>query len=279
MIGKFVDGSFDSLGEAETALRRALELNPRLSVAHKFYANLEADLGQAPRALVRLLGEAVRHGNDPEIFAGLVHACRYCGLFDEAIAAHAEARRLDPNVATGLVDVLIMCLDLERLAALEPPTTTPDEGTRIIALGLTGRKDEARQMLIQLRNPPRIEAFHKWVELLTAWLNGRADEVIGSLSSLGNLSIQSDPEALFLEGWILCDAGEHQAGFEFIQRAVTKGYFVEHTLRMATQFDPLRGTTEFQALMQVAESGRQQALASFREAGGDRLLGTVGNLR
>ena len=40
-----------------------------------------------------------RHGNDPELFAGLVHACRYCGLFEQSIAAHAEARRLDPERA------------------------------------------------------------------------------------------------------------------------------------------------------------------------------------
>jgi hypothetical protein len=60
-------------------LRCALELDPRLSVAHKFYANLEADTGQACSAIVRLLGEAERHGNDPELFAGLVHACEAGG--------------------------------------------------------------------------------------------------------------------------------------------------------------------------------------------------------
>ena len=49
--------------------------------------HLEADIGQATRAIVRLLGEASRHGNDPELFAGLVHACRYSGLYDEALAA------------------------------------------------------------------------------------------------------------------------------------------------------------------------------------------------
>ena len=37
----------DAVARAEEALRRALELNPRLSVAHKFYANLEADMGHA----------------------------------------------------------------------------------------------------------------------------------------------------------------------------------------------------------------------------------------
>ena len=52
--------------------------------------------------MVRLLGEAERHGNDAELFAGLVHACRYCGLYEQSIAAHTEARRLDPNVPTSL---------------------------------------------------------------------------------------------------------------------------------------------------------------------------------
>src|SRR4029453_16879968 len=81
VIGKFIDSAPDSEVRAEDAFRRALEINPRLTVAHKFYANLEADIGQAQRALVRLLGEATRHGNDPELFSGLVPPCRYCRLF------------------------------------------------------------------------------------------------------------------------------------------------------------------------------------------------------
>ena len=68
------------------------------------------------RALVRLLGEADRHGNDPELFAGLVHACRYCGLFEQSIAAHAEARRLDPNMPTSFEQTLLMTGD-DRSAA------------------------------------------------------------------------------------------------------------------------------------------------------------------
>src|SRR5262245_31454855 len=82
VLGKYVDGAPDSPARAEEAFRRALSLNPRLTVAHKYYANLEADQGHADQAVVRLLGEASRHGNDPELFAGLVHALRYCGLFD-----------------------------------------------------------------------------------------------------------------------------------------------------------------------------------------------------
>src|SRR5262249_34962180 len=101
VIGKYIEPTADSDGRAEDAFIRAIALNPRLSVAHKFYANLEADTGRAREAIIRLLEEAGRHGNDPELFAGLVHACRYAGLVDESVAAHDEARRLDPHVVTS----------------------------------------------------------------------------------------------------------------------------------------------------------------------------------
>ena len=91
VIAKFIDGSSDE-ARAKTALDRALALNPRLSVAHKYYAQLEADIGQPTSAMVRLLEQAAQHGNDPELFSGLVHSCRYCGLFEQAINAHAEAK-------------------------------------------------------------------------------------------------------------------------------------------------------------------------------------------
>ncbi len=38
-----------------------------------------------------------RRAVDPEHFAGLVHACRYAGLLNASVAAHEEARRLDPE--------------------------------------------------------------------------------------------------------------------------------------------------------------------------------------
>src|SRR5437773_532215 len=126
VIGKYIDATLDGEARAEEAFRRALELNPRLSVAHKFYANLEADIGQTERAAVRLLNEANRHGNDPELFAGLVHACRYCGLYEQSIAAHAEARRLDPNIPTGVAQTLLMTGDIDRLLAFEEPLIVGD---------------------------------------------------------------------------------------------------------------------------------------------------------
>ena len=45
------------------------------------------------------------------------------------------------------------------------------------------------------------------------------------------------------------------------------------TLSGSRQFDALRNDPAFQALLAEAEAGRRDALAAFREAGGERLLG------
>jgi TolB-like protein len=275
VIGKYIDGSNDSEARAEEAFRRALELGPRLTVAHKFYAHLESDIGQAQRAIVRLLGEADRHGNDPELFAGLVHACRYCGLYEQSIAAHVEARRLDPNVPTSLEQTILMTGDIERLLGVERPLLVAggDNGIRVIGLGLAGRRAEARRALLDMREASRIPAFQAWTEYLMAWLDRRPADMDGSISALSALKIQDDPEAIFQEGWLLCDAGEHERGLGHLRRAVAKGYFVVPTLSGSRHFDALRTDPAFQELLAEAEAGRQRALAAFREAGGERLLG------
>jgi TolB-like protein len=280
VIGKYIDDSADNYPRAADAFRRALAINPRLSVAHKFYAHLEADLGQAKAALVRLLAEAARHGTDPELFAGLVHACRYGGLYEEAITAHDEARRLDPNVPTSLEQTILMTGDIERLLAVDRSAGmgAGDDGIRLIGLGLAGRRDEARAVLVEMRRMPNIPLFRSWMDYLGAWLERRPEEMLLSLSAFGNLKIMEDPEAMFQEGWLLCDIGEHARGLVLLRRAVDKGYYAAPALAGQPQFDALRGDTAFQALLADAEEGRRNALAAFREAGGERLLG-VANAR
>src|SRR5262245_11532175 len=221
VIGKYIDGSGDSEGRAEEAFRRALSLSPRLTIAHKFYANLEADMGQAQNALVRLIGEAQRHGNDPELFAGLVHACRYCGLYEESLAAHAEARRLDPNIPTSLEQTLLVMGDIEKLLAIERPreVLNGDSGIRVIGLGLAGRRDEARRLLEELQSAPNIGTFRWWAAHLMTWLDRRPEGMVESLEALMPLKIQDDPEAIFQEGWLFCDAGSYERGLYEIRRA------------------------------------------------------------
>ncbi len=270
VINKFVDASGDGIARAEEAFRRALEINPRLTLAHKYYAYHEAETGQPRAALARLLGEATRHGNDPELFAGLVHACRYCGLFEQSLAAHEEARRLDPNVVSGVEQTLLMIGDVERLLAMERPAISP---ARVIALGLAGRRDEARLALAEHREQVQIPLMEAYADALDRWLDRRLADMWGGAGAVRGLKIFEDPEAIFQEGWLLCDTGGHDRGLPLLQRAVGMGYTVAPTLARSPAFDTLRGEPAFRELLARAEADREEALRTFREHGGDKLLG------
>jgi TolB-like protein/tetratricopeptide (TPR) repeat protein/predicted Ser/Thr protein kinase len=271
LIDKFVEGSPDGVAKAEEAFRRALEINPRLTLAHKYYAHHEAETGQPRAALARLLGEATRHGNDPELFAGLVHACRYCGLFEQSTAAHEEARRLDPNVSSSVEETILLTGDLERLLLVERPASVSP--VRVIGLGLAGRRDEARRALAEHRQQWRIPIFEAYADALLDWLDRRPARMWADASAMGGLKIFEDPEAIFQEGWLLCDAGGHDRGLEMLQRAVGKGYSAAPTLARSPAFDALRGVPAFRDLLARAEADREEALRTFREAGGEKLLG------
>jgi TolB-like protein/tetratricopeptide (TPR) repeat protein len=275
VIGKYIQVAPDSEARAEEAYRRALELNPRLTIAHKLYALLEADAGKGEQALVRLIGEASRHGNDPELFAGLVQVCRYCGLYEESMVAHAEAKRLDPNIETSVEQTLLIMGDIDRMLAFSPPgvVTGADDVMRVVGLGLAGRRDEARERLRTVPPRPGVPVFRIWLAHLGAWLDRRGADMFAGLDELSKLAIFQDPEAVFQEGWLLCDVGELERGLSFIERAVSRGYFAAPALTRSPQFDALRDNPRFQSLLNDAEAGRQRALAAFKSAGGDRLLG------
>ena len=164
--------------------------------------------------------------------------------------------------------------DIDGLLSIEPPPLQAgaDDGIRVIGLGLAGRRDEARRALERMRHQRRIPAFLSWIDYLAAWLDGSMAAMSGRMGSITPLKIQEDPEALFQEGWLFCDVGEHRTGIDYLKRGVAKGYYVVDTLRSRPQFDALREDLEFKALVAAADAGRERALAAFREAGGDRLL-------
>jgi len=163
--------------------------------------------------------------------------------------------------------------ELERLLASEPPVAGSggDEGIRVMGLGLAGRVEEARERLLAMREASRIPTFVLWTDRLMSWLERREDNI--DIAVLGNLRVREDPEAIFQEGWLACDRGLYEEGLSLITSGVAKGYFAASTLAHARQFDSLRDNPAFRNALADAEAGSARALAAFRDAGGERLLG------
>src|SRR5206468_6649043 len=105
-----------------------------------------------------------------------------------------------------------------------------------------------------------------------AWIDRRPADMLAFRASLFRMGIMEDPEAMFQEGWLFVDGGDHARGLEMLQRSIRRGYFAAETLA-GPVFDPLRNDPAFQSVVADAEAGRERARITFREAGGERLLG------
>jgi tetratricopeptide (TPR) repeat protein len=268
LIGKFIEDPIGNRDRAESAFRRALELDPDLSIAHKLYAHFEAEWGGAPSAMVRLIERARLHREDAEFFAGLVHACRYSGLFEASVAAHEEARRLDPHVPTSLAYTLYLSGDYDRLT--RETESVLDLTPKALGLAALGRRDEALAVLAELdrTNVPRL--FGLVVRSIRVLLSeGERDPAIVEETTRAH----SDPEALFMFATLFAGLGRKDRALDVLRGVVEAGFFVTRAL----QSDPLLGSVreepEFAAIVEAAEAGRRRALRIFEEAGGPRLLG------
>ncbi len=267
MIGKYTEQEAgERFARAEVALKRALDLNPDLSAADKVYAHLEVDLGRAEQSMVRLLKRARERRSDPELFAGLSHALRYCGLLQASMAAAAHARRLDPAVRVSAGHTCFMMGDYEGVLDYEA------EGLnymRNLALVMLGRADEALASLrsVDLSEPNRLRFYVRALEKLIE------NDTEGSLAEMRHAAAIHDPEGRFYGARHLAYLGDHPMALQMLASAVEDGFFCTPAFTRDPWLDGLRGLPQFGEIVKRAEVRHRQALISFLTSEGDRVLG------
>jgi DNA-binding winged helix-turn-helix (wHTH) protein/TolB-like protein/tetratricopeptide (TPR) repeat protein len=258
-------GTQESLDRAETAFRKALELNPDLPLAHKLYAQLEVDLGRAHDAMVRLVERA--HAADPELMAGLVSTCRYCGLLDASDAAHTRALALEPKIRTSVGHTWFLQGDYARVATLK---VADYPYTVSMSLASLGRGAEVLPVLRELepKLPGRLRDFAAVARTL---LEG--DEA-GSVAAVNRIvgSDFRDPEGLFYLARHLAHVKEVTPALDLLERVVASGYCCFPTMDGDPWLDPLRKKPAFTRLRQRSETLHRDARAAFERSGGREVL-------
>jgi DNA-binding winged helix-turn-helix (wHTH) protein/tetratricopeptide (TPR) repeat protein len=269
VMGKYLPtGTQHGLVQAEAAFRRALEVNPDLTIAHKLFAQLEVDLGRAHDAMVRLTERA--HTADPELLAGLVSSCRYCGLLDASVAAHLRALDLEPKIRTSVGHTWFLQGDHARVA-----TVKVAEYPYIVAISLweLGRAEEALAVLRDLepKIPTRLRDFILAARTL---LEGRPAESIAAVGRVVASDFR-DPEGLFYLSRHLAHLNETGAALDLFERVVAGGFFCFPAMARDPWLDALRKKPAFARLLRQAQVQHQAALEAFKHLGGDQMLGTA----
>ncbi len=267
LIGKLGGGSSEDLARAEAALQRALELNPDLPLAHNLTAQLDIDRGRARDAMVRLLNQAARRSTDAELFAGLVYACRYCGLLGASRRADARARRLDPSIKTSVIHTLWMLREHEAVLA----STVDAAVVMAFSLVALGREAEALEFLgdKSQKVPAKIAQI---IGALQALLEGRRAESIATLVAMAPEF--RDAEGLYYMARQLAYAGAAEEAVAVLEQATAAGFFCYPVLASDEWLDSARHLPAFVAVLRRAQEEHELAVAAFATAGGERILGT-----
>ena len=268
-IAKFVGNEAENLNRAEEAFQKSFSLNPELALAHNFYTSLETDLGRALSAMERLLKRAQAHRNDPDLFTGLVQACRYCGLLDASVAAHERVRGLDPNATTSVTYTFRY---LNNIPAALDHCSSPDEYALALAWA-PGREEEAIGRLREREkaNPPG-RLRHGVIVSFRNYLEGARNKSLEAIEECLQLEFR-DPEARFALAALLAKLNEPQRALELVSRVLEEGYVCHSILLQHPWLQSLRSHPGFANLANRAAEQSLQAQAAFLENGGDRLLG------
>ena len=255
---------------AEEAFLRALKLNPDLPLTHSLFADLEIDTGRAEQAMTRLLARLEANPARPEIFVGLVQACRYCGLLDASLSAHALARRLDPMIQTPVVHSYFMIGDYE--AALAACNEMDLGYVDAMVLTALGRVDEALALLRERESQLDHESpVAVYITSLRAQLEGKHEEMVDSIRRWGPL--QRDAEGCYYTARQLAHVGAHDEAITCLERSLAGGYFCLPAVERDPWLDGLRSLDRFRDYVGRVRERHQRAVVSFEVAGGPKLLG------
>jgi serine/threonine protein kinase len=264
VIGKFDERApRPSYQAAEANFRRALELNPDLSIGHNLFAYLEAEIGQAEAALLRLVTRLQRQPHDPDLFAALCHVSRYCGLLDVSVAAHRRARTLDPKVPTSVLLTFMMLGDYANVLN-EPRNTESSVFLAIAHRELGGSTEEALQVLSTEPSSLPLKATFEGVM--------RGDRAQTKAAALDLLDDDfPDGESLYYLARALARVGELKLATEAFARAV-RSFFCVPGMDRDRWIDPLRSRADFEAPLASARERHLRAVAQFESAGGRCLI-------
>jgi TolB-like protein len=257
----------ENFKRADEAFQRALQINPDLSIAHNLYTNLEVEsLGRAKEAMARLLTRA-QSTSDPEIFTGLVIACRFCGLLEASLAADRQARRLDPTVRTSVMYTHFMLGDWERAMASDTDTL---KWITNWTLPLLGRQSEAIASYREMESRPLPGTIRDLMRACRLLLEGNKDESYKVAQTF--FYKHFDPEGLYFTARVLARLGEPVASLDLLDRIIEQGFYCSSILLRDPWMDSIRGRSRFAEVVRRADERTREAHEEFIRLNGDRLL-------
>ena len=219
----------------------------------------------------RLLARARQHAGDPEIYSGLVQACRSAASSTRPLRPTsgriASTQRSAPPIGHAYLS------DGKLELALE--VGHDDLPVPVLALELMGRTTRRSSDSGNGRTPtPRRrcsslpgQSWHCWKALQMS--------ACGSPTNSRVPCVRATPCGLYYLARHLARAG-HPRALSVLQRSVNGGFVCEWFLNEDPWLDAIRGEPGFDVILEQATARIHAARDVFRQADGFRIMGLVG---
>ena len=255
LLAKYTEEPGDSFAQAEVALRKAIELNPDLPLAQRYYAEIEIEREASIDSLKRLKEAVRRRPNNPDLYAALAKALRYTGLLHESLEAFERVRELDPHMRTSVAQTFFMLGEYARAGE----TIQGDIFyLKPLTLAMTGRQAEAVRMLREKMRTTPDKQFRAYYEGLAALLEGDREATAREANVI--IDHNSDPEARCYMARSLAQVGESDRALDVLEE-VSRAFFPVYTFEHDPWLDSIRSSPRFAEILRGARERHAQARA------------------
>jgi serine/threonine-protein kinase len=265
--GSYGGSGTKALAQSESALERALKLDPNLLTAGARLTRNHVEKGDLTQAYRDAQELVRRHPESAQAHFTLAYVLRYAGLAREAAAECEQALRLDPGSASlrSCAFAFFQSGDADRaldFVALDAGSEWSRSVTPAILLR-QGKVDAAR------RGITGMTAGSPWYhEVLNSCLQPQPGAALEAAVKKVEpaLVAEPDPEWKYYQGSILAYCGRQELAVRLLQGAVAQNYCAREALDADSLLSKLRESPRFAELKQASEA----CVGKFKEMRGGK---------
>jgi tetratricopeptide (TPR) repeat protein len=263
--GSYGGGGTKALAQSESALERALQLDPNLETAAARLTRNHVEKGDLKQAYRDAQELVRRHPDSPQAHFTLAYVLRYAGLAREAGRECEQALRLDPGSASlrSCAFAFFQSGNAERAMAFVD-LDAGSEWSRSVTPAIflrQGNVDAARRALSEMT------LGSPWYgEVLSACLQPQPGAALETAVQKVEpaLLAEPDPEWKYYQGSILAYCEQQDLAIRLLQGAMAQNYCASEALDADPLLSTLRQDPRFSELRHESDA----CVAKFRETRG-----------
>ncbi len=257
--GEYGDGGEPMLKRSDSALERALALDPNLITAAVQLVTNQMDRGDIGQAYAQASALVKRLPKSAAAHFSLAYVLRYAGLLEESTRECDAALALDRNSLFRSCSWAFMQLnEPQRAMGFVRLDVGSDWASRTAAFVLLeeGKLGEARQMIQRTSERPLLGH-----DLLLACLDQPSQLDSAAKKSEAAALAGVDAEPRYFVGALLSYCGQKDAAVRLLRSAIKQNYCAYTALQTDPLLVKLRGTPEFGDLLSSAKECQNRFLA------------------